>query len=210
MLSDERGILDSVRAGLVRILPDIEAAVLHSADDQWAWALQVSSAGGLPRYLYWASSQWWVTQVHASSGQPAVSVVEPISSASDESQAVDRGVVVAIAAAGSSALDRIDSSSAMFEPDHKGQQSALVTFGAALNALENIQGGKAGDAETRSLAQTLRGSGSSLGSTTWAADCRPCIRVGLVGPAPLATLMPSGARCRHSTIPKPASPIHYG
>lgn len=157
MLSDERGILNSVRAELVRILPDIEAAIVHSADDQWAWALLISSTGGLPRYLYWGSSQWWVTHVYAPGGQVAVSVVEPISYASDEDQAVDRGVVVALAAAGSSALDRIDRSSAVFEAGNQGQQSALETFGAVLNALENIYDDKSGDPELRSLAQTLRG-----------------------------------------------------
>ncbi|GAA2056910.1 hypothetical protein [Leifsonia soli] len=157
MLSDEQGILDSVRERLMRILPDIAAAVFHSADNQWTWTLQVSSAGGLARYLYWGSGQWWVTQVHSAGGNPAISVVEPISSASDETRAVDRGVVIALAAVGSSALDRITGSAANYQLEDDDQQSALVAFGAALNALENIQDDESGDAETRSLARTLRG-----------------------------------------------------
>src|SRR4051794_22930646 len=157
MFIDEHDILDSVRVRLVGILPDIEAVVLHSADTQWAWTLRVSSIGSLPRYLYWGSSQWWATQFHAPDGQPPVSVVEPIASAPDENQAVERGVIIALAAVGSSALDRIDRASGVFHGDDPSGQSALVTFGATLSALENIQDGKVGDPESRSLARTLRG-----------------------------------------------------
>ncbi|WP_434316045.1 hypothetical protein [Leifsonia sp. P73] len=157
MLIDERRILDTVRAQVLDLVPGIRATVLRSADKQWAWMLQVSASGSLPRHLYWGSSQWWATQFHAFGGLPPVSVVEPIASATDEKQAVDRGVVVALAAAGSSALDGVNHISGESDRDNSRDRSALVTFGAALNALEKIQDSGAADAETRSLARALRG-----------------------------------------------------
>ncbi|NEN07790.1 hypothetical protein G3T36_18195 [Diaminobutyricibacter tongyongensis] len=158
MLSDEYGVLDAVRSRVKQQLPGAEFVIVRSAEPPWEWSLQVALPGGHPRHLYWRSNQWHSTMRYVGEDSEVVYVLESIASAVDEIGAVDRGQVIALAAAGSVALDVIADGHTDETPIGAAEvQAALAVFGAVVMTLEESQRPETwGDPETRALASTLR------------------------------------------------------